>query len=114
MPYVKRDGEGRIVSVHESGDEPGCVEIAADDEELQAFFARNADAPGDQDEFGRLDREFIRVIEDVIYLLIERRVFLATDLPEPAQRKLAERRNLRGSEGDLSGIVSGGDDFLLP
>lgn len=114
MPYVKRDSNGRIVSVHDSAEDETCAEVAADDEELHAFLTRTFASLGNQSEFERLDQEFIRVIEDVIYLLIERRLFLLTDLPEAAQQKLAERRNLRGMEGDLGAIVSGGDDFMLP
>ena len=83
-------------------------------QEFRAFLARTFGSLENLSRFERLDQEFIRVIEDVIYLLIERRVFLLTDLPEAAQQKLAERRNLRGKEGDLGAIVATGEDLMLP
>ena len=114
MPYVKRDSTGQIVSVHDSAQDESCVEVDDDDEEFRAFLARTFGSLENLSRFERLDQEFIRVIEDVIYLLIERRIFLLTDLPEAAQQKLAERRNLRGKEGDLGAIVATGEDLMLP
>jgi len=38
------------------------------------------------------DTETIRVIEDLVDLLIEKKLILLTDLPVAAQKKLSERR----------------------
>jgi len=42
------------------------------------------------------DTETIRVIEDLVDLLIEKKLILLTDLPAAAQKKLSERRQIRG------------------
>ena len=53
-------------------------------------------------EFGPLDADFIRVVEDLIDVLIQKGVLRVTDLPVGAQRKLAARKHLRGR---LSGAL---------
>lgn len=41
------------------------------------------------------DREFIRVLEDLIELLARKGVVYIEDLPEPAREKVLQRRQLR-------------------
>ena len=60
------------------------------------------------------DLEFVRVLEDLIATLIEKRVILLTDLPVAAQRKLSDRLDLRSQLTSLEGIVADGDDVMLP
>ncbi len=43
------------------------------------------------------DTSLVRVLEDLIDVLITRGVIQFTDLPEPAQAKLLERRETRAS-----------------
>ncbi len=114
MPFVKRDNAGQIISVHAGADDENCHEVAADDPELSAFVAANSVEASADGNFERLDQDFIRVIEDVIYMLIDKQLIVLTDLPVAAQRKLAERRNLRGTSGDLGSIVSTTDELLIP
>jgi len=112
MPYVKRDEYGRIVSVHLEQNEAGLEPVPADSQEFLQFVIALGDIIDLREYFDRLDKEFIRVIEDIIYILIDRRLLALTDLPLPAQRKLAERRNLRGKKGDLGMIIGRTDDML--
>ena len=65
------------VAVLRSSEEPGVVEVLA----LRTDRSRR--------------RNLARVIEDLIDVLIEKKVFMFTDLPEGAQQKLLERRGLR-------------------
>jgi hypothetical protein len=46
-------------------------------------------------EFGRLDADFVRVIEDVIDTLIVKNILNITDLPGEAQAKLFARKSFR-------------------
>lgn len=106
MPYVGRNAAGRIESVRlEPGDDHQEF-VEPTSPELQAFVIEIGDDP-----FRRSDQDFVRVIEDVIYLLIDKGIIVLTDLPLPAQRKLADRRNLRGAANDLGGLVQQ-DEFL--
>lgn len=112
MPYVKRDEFGRITSVHIDNADGALEHVSTDSQEFLQFVIALGDIVNMREYFDRLDKEFIRVIEDVIYILIDKRVLTLTDLPPAAQRKLAERRNLRGKKGDLGTIIGKGDDIL--
>jgi hypothetical protein len=90
MPYVRRNPDGTIESLHR--DDPGGSVFQADaDPEIQAFVG-NADRPS---EFSRLDAEFVRVLEDIIDTLIVKNVINLTELPEQAQAKLLARKSFR-------------------
>jgi hypothetical protein len=92
MPYIRRDPEGRLVSLHREA-EPGAEEFVADDaDEVQAFVA----ALG-ANTFTQLDAGFVRVLEDLIDVLIAKHVINLTDLPAEAQDKLYARRSHRHS-----------------
>ena len=91
MPFIRRDTEGRIVSLHR--DDAGSAEFLPDEHgDVQAFVGNSADA---RDDFSRLDADFVRVIEDVIDTLIVKNVLNITDLPEQAQAKLFARKSFR-------------------
>ena len=91
MPYVKRDAKGQVLAVSlVPGD--GCDEFIDDDSaELQPFLM----SLGLPTELAHSDLEFIRVLDDVIEVLLEKNLLLFTELPDEAQRKIAERNRLR-------------------
>lgn len=108
MPYVRRDPEGRLLSLHREA-EAGAQEFVADDTpEVQAFVA--ALAP---DSFKALDADFVRVLEDLIDVLIAKHVINLTDLPGEAQDKLYARRTHRHSTA-LSRLNLLGDESATP
>jgi hypothetical protein len=88
MPYVRRNASGQIDSLHRS-EESGTVFVSEGDPELLAFIGDSGA------EFGRLDADFVRVIEDVIDTLIVKNVLNVTDLPHSAQVKLFARKSFR-------------------
>jgi len=92
MPYVRRNALGQIESLHRAEDS-GTVYVAEGDPDLQAFVDDSGvDSSRD---FGRLDADFVRVIEDVIDTLIVKNVLNVTDLPPNAQAKLFARKSFR-------------------
>lgn len=89
MPYVRRNEQGRIDSVHR--DAALTSEFVADgDAELLAFVGAVASP-----DFDQLDAGFVRVLEDVIDTLIVKNILNITDLPEQAQAKLFARKSFR-------------------
>lgn len=94
MPYVKRDGEGRVVAASNKQTNEMSEELAFDSSDLRAFIEDLADENG---VFESSDMKMIRAIEDVIDLLIHKNVICITDLPTAVQTKLMERRSLRHS-----------------
>ena len=89
MPYVRRNADGLIESLHRSAD--ATSEFLADAHpEVQAFVGAKASSG-----FGQLDADFVRVIEDVIDTLIVKNILNITDLPDEAQAKLFARKSFR-------------------
>jgi hypothetical protein len=91
MPFIRRNSEGQIESLHRHGssDMEFLPEGHAD---LMSFIGHSTVEPGD---FGRLDADFVRVIEDVIDTLIVKNLINITDLPGEAQAKLFARKSFR-------------------
>ena len=114
MPFVSRDQSGRISAVHENRF-PRTQEVAADDPELRAFLLEQLGAAETADAapvaIEQSDREMSRVIEDLIDLMIAKRLISFAELPRPAQQKLLRRRELRGHVAWLNTIVA--DDKLI-
>ena len=73
----------------------GGHEVAPDDPALKAFIQKNLPAAGAIDEWMQPDLALARVIEDLIEVLIDKKVIMFTDFPAGAQRKLLDRRGLR-------------------
>jgi hypothetical protein len=91
MPYVSRNPQGQIESLHRHP--ASAAEEFLDDHhpEVQGFVGRHT-APQN---FDQLDAEFVRVIEDVIDTLIVKNIINITELPERAQAKLFARKSFR-------------------
>ncbi len=114
MPYVIRDGNGQIIAVHAVQSEQAEERLHADDAELRKFIAATGDSTNLQNVLLASDLELVRVLEDLIAVLIDKRVIMLTDLPQAAQRKLARRYELRSQFNDLGSIVAEQEEILLP
>ena len=90
MPFVRRDPQGRIASLHRDADEGAADWLPDGDTEVLGFVGA---APGS--DFDQLDAGFVRVLEDVIDTLIGKHLINITDLPEQAQAKLFARKSFR-------------------
>ena len=89
MPYVTRAADGTIASLHREKPAASAEFLAPEAQEVIDFVGA-----GNED-FGRLDADSVRVIEDVTDTLIVRDVINVTDLPELAQAKLFARKSFR-------------------
>ena len=109
--YIQRNNQGEIVRASRVA-LPGCDEpIAHDAPELLAFFG--LDGVGQPlDELRQSDLDFVRVLDDLIYLLMDKGIFSFTELPEAAQQKLMKRRSLR-RRGDSVDLLSDTDDEFI-
>jgi len=58
------------------------------------------------------DDEMIRVIDDLIGLLVEKQVFVFTELPEAVQVKLNVRSTMRSDINPLENLISESDDIF--
>lgn len=91
MPYVHRNRHGEIVSLFRAPQPEASEYLEVGDEEVLAFL--RGDVTGDG--FELLDAGFVRVLEDLIDLLLERHLLILTDLPVEAQAKWLARKQLR-------------------
>jgi hypothetical protein len=113
MPYVVRDPSGQISEVHNAANNRAHEELESQDPDLQRFLSK-AGGHEVQGALGDSDLGLVRVLEDLIATLIDKRIIALTDLPEAAQKKLAHRYSLRSRLADLQGIVGDQDEILLP
>jgi len=116
MPFVHKDAQGKILAVYTDPVE-GTQEVASDDAGLVAFIQQNIPgAVGGVARGGKWmesDLALARVIEDLIEILIDKKLIMVTDFPASAQKKLLDRRGLR-KEFDLvedlfEAVDEGGD-----
>jgi hypothetical protein len=95
MPFVRRDEQGLIASLHRSAetDAGEFLEfLEVGDKEVLAFVGAT---PAPASDFDQLDAGFVRVLEDLIDTLIVKNLLNITDLPEQAQAKLFARKSFR-------------------
>jgi hypothetical protein len=91
MLYVARDDAGNISELHPMPFGQAREALPADDPGVLQFIHER----WRQNELAELDRDFVRVIEDTIELLIAKGLILFTDLPERVQEKLLRRKEVR-------------------
>jgi hypothetical protein len=108
MLYVVRDGEGRITELHPMPLGNANEALPADHPEVLQFIHER----WRQNELDALDRDFVRVIEDTIELLIAKDLILFTDLPAKVQEKLLRRKEVRQLKHYSGNFGSGGDDII--
>jgi hypothetical protein len=107
MPYVQRNIQGQIESVHRQP-EPKAIEfLEFTDPELQAFLG----LASEPENFERLDAGFVRVVEDLIDVLIAKNLITITDLPPQAQAKLFARKSFRERSAGQAPRLFGNSGF---
>jgi hypothetical protein len=107
MPYVHRSSNGEIDSLHRSPALDASEFIDGTDPDLQRFLSEQASPSG----FGRLDADFVRVLEDLIDALLHNGTLRITDLPVAVQAKLVVRKDWRDRSSGLiapSGFAASG------
>ena len=109
MLYVERDKDGIIIGLRYSPDEKATEKKSVLDEEVLEFLDRNSSDTPWIKLLSLSDIGIIRILEDLIDLLIRKNTILLTDLPEQAQNKIRERKQLREKMGNDDIMV---DDVL--
>ncbi len=114
MLYGLKDDSGALVAIGEQQVSSYWQVIDENAEETKQFLQRQ----GQDSETQALqssDMQFIRVLDDVIELLIEKQMIQFTELPQPAQDKLLKRRwyrqRLKG-EDDTTHLIDPQEGLL--
>lgn len=113
MPFVKRDESGRVVALFREKTEEATEYLPPLHADIRAFVDGATSARDPDLEFFRSDQSMIRVFEDLLDALIEKKTVLLTDLPSPAQQKLLDRKKLRGELTRIGEILSDESDDIL-
>jgi hypothetical protein len=93
MPYARRNALGQIESLHSQPIADASERVSADSEEVRRFLGLQSGG----DNFDTLDKDLVRVLEDLIDLLAAKGVLGAGELPVAAQAKLLARKEHRES-----------------
>ena len=106
MPHIVRNANGNIIGLSEHAGDGSDEELSLSHPDVQAFLesAKN--------QLSSSDTETIRVIEDLVSVLIAKKVILLTDLPDAAQQKLSERQRMRSEMNDLGNLMVDEEDIL--
>jgi hypothetical protein len=104
MPFIARDDQGNIVAVSQEKNPQCGEELPSGHPELAGFFQSMVSTSS----INATDQDFVRVLEDVVELLVEKGIILFTDLPDSAQKKVMLRQKLRSELGAKLDLI--GDD----
>ncbi|WMY75134.1 tryptophan synthase subunit beta [Buttiauxella selenatireducens] len=116
MYYVQRNDEGQLIRVENAPFSGMTGEVFAETAEISAW--KNAGSVVDESMHHRellqkSDLEMVRVLDDLIFLLIQKGVITITDLPEMAQVKLMNRAQARQGLGGLEGLLNSDDQGIF-
>ncbi len=64
------------------------------------------------DALNSTDSEMLRIVEDLIDVLMEKQIFVFTELPEAVQAKINVRKQLRKDMGSLDGLINDDDSIF--
>lgn len=109
MLYVERDPDGKIVSISKI-ETPSATEIkpTVDDEVLE-FLDAVQDPSYPRSLLTLTDTGLVRALEDLINVLVDKKVIRFTDLPPAVQKKITVRQEIRRK---LSGTSLMVDEIL--
>ncbi len=118
MPYVQRDEEGKITAVFSSPTATAKEELSPTHPALVEFMFGEAGATEEMKNSGyfqdlyelRLsDLALVRVLEDVIYLLLEKNILSITEFPIQSIRRLQQREKIRKRLREMGSVLFSGD-----
>ena len=123
MPYIARGNSGAIIAVFKEENECAREHISPENRELQAFLGQNRLADKARERTSgrsklhqalrQSDADFVRVLDDLISLLLNKGTIMFTDLPTEARQKLMVRRRLRDRARDLGGLIGEAEEIRL-
>lgn len=102
MAYIKRDKKGRIQALYIDKTDEAEEKADLSSPEILEFFAQSDNET--KFNFILSDLQFIRVLEDLIDILIEKNIITITDFPAAVIEKLLERHKIRQHLINMGGM----------
>ena len=112
MAYIQRDSQGKIIAVYDSSEISAQEFLPFDSPELLEYLLQSESSDVARKVLSTSDINLIRVLEDLINTLIDKKVILFTDLPMAAREKLSNREKIRGHLNSLENLM-GDDEGIL-
>lgn len=112
MPYIERNDQGEIAAVHEIAQHAQDEKLSFNSPELIAYLSKAIKSDQAKVALSSSDGELVRVLEDLINTLIDKKVIVFTDLPFAAREKLSSREKIRGDLNSLENLM-GSDEAIL-
>jgi hypothetical protein len=109
MLFIERDKDGGISAIYRDKQKPEQESASLFDNDILTFLQSSGDIETLTQLLTLSDTSIVRVLEDLIDLLIEKKVILFTELPPEAQEKIQGRKRLRAEMGSGNLMV---DDIL--
>lgn len=109
MLYIERDLNGKIIGIHNEPTQDAHEAKTVMDSEVIEFLNSTGLKESWKPVFNILDQNLIRVLDDLVDLLVEKKVILFTDLPYEAQEKIKERKVIRKKLKNSEFIVDDND-----
>jgi len=113
MPFVKRDATGALAALFRERAAEATEYLAPDHPAVRAFAAAAPAEPTARAQLLDSDLDMIRVYEDLIDVLMEKRLVALTDFPPAAQGKLVRHKRLRDSLHAIGDVIQAEDDGIF-
>jgi hypothetical protein len=99
MSYLYRNPDNRITGFSGEGAYASDEQLELSDSEVKQFL-KCANS-----ELSSSDADTIRVIEDLVEVLLQKKLLLLTDLPVAVQQKLVQRRRIHNEVNILDNLM---------
>ena len=95
MLCIERDRDGAIVAIRKASREEGLEPASLLNDEVLTFLKGSGELESMMRLLAVSDSSIVRVLEDLVDLLIDKKLILFTELPPAAQEKLSGRKRIR-------------------
>ena len=112
MAFIARNTDGEITAIYETEHTGAHEYLSIDNPELIQFISQSHNNTDIKAVLSSSDIDLVRVLEDLIHTLMDKKVILFTDLPSAAQEKLANREQIRGHLNSLDNLMSDDEGIL--
>jgi len=109
MPYIERNSKGEIIGMFQTQDNDKYQWLEVTHPEILDYVAEIEKTTQARQALTTTDTEMVRVVEDLIDLLMEKQIFVFTELPVSVQEKLNLRKQLRKNLNTLESPINEDD-----
>ena len=105
MVFVSRNSQQKIIALYSESGDNHDEEVSISSEEVITFLKSLESTAPNYLELFQSDLEFIRVIDDLIEVLLKKKIIAITDFPKPVLSKMMTRQGIREQLSPLTDII---------